>query len=220
MLGDNTAIPHNLYLWTCRVFNWRQDQYSIYYTINQLIGQLIVLAAASILHRLEIHDCLMGASSELLVFLRNLTFGLLTLASQWWVVYMFVIVPDQLPTAIIRSQISKLCDSDEIGRYMSLLAILEVLWPVVDSAIFTAVYTSTLSFYPSYEHLVGAIFSLYVFSGFLGLKLSLASEEGRSTAQSSFQTNVTLNYKKDNSSTVDVQNASQISISGNENISE
>ncbi|XP_042237250.1 uncharacterized protein LOC121876280 [Homarus americanus] len=136
----------------------------------------------------------------------------------------------------VRSQMSKLCDSDEVGRYMSLLAIIQVLWPLVDSAIFTAIYTSTLSFYPSYEHLVAAVFSFYALCGFLGLRLSLASEERRPPTlpeqgvspsvpedkeehltQTSSQHSVSPNYQDHNSSPVDLKYDGQTSTSVNEN---
>lgn len=61
----------------------------------------------------------------------------------------------------------------------SMLAILEVLWPLADSAIFTAVYSSTLDFYPSYEHLVGAFCGVFEICGFLGLRLSLEHVKNR-----------------------------------------
>nr|XP_053646991.1 uncharacterized protein LOC128698696 [Cherax quadricarinatus] len=175
MIGYLSSVPHNMYLWTRRVFHWDQNQYSLYSSLSMIAEQLAVLSTALIFRRLTLHDCEIGAASLLALFVKNLAFGFLTTSSQWWVIYVFIIVPSILPTIAIRSQISKLCDGEEIGRYFSLLAILEVLWPLLDTAIFTAVYTSTLSFYPSYQHLVSAGFCVYVLTGFLLLRLSLSS---------------------------------------------
>lgn len=59
-----------------------------------------------------------------------------------------------------------------------MLAILEILWPLIDSALYTVIYSSTIAYYPSYEHLVGAAFALYVFSGFLVVRLMM-QEDGK-----------------------------------------
>ncbi|XP_053634703.2 probable peptidoglycan muropeptide transporter SLC46 [Cherax quadricarinatus] len=175
ILGYLSSLPHNLYLWTRRVFTWDQNQYSLYSSLNLIFEQLGVLSTAAISRRLILHDCEIGAISALTLFMKNLTFGFLTTSSQWWVLYVFIAVPGSLPSVIVRCQISKLCDMEEVGRYFSLVAILEVLWPLIDAAIFTAVYMSTLYIYPSYEHLLGALFSVFVLAGFLFLRLSLAS---------------------------------------------
>lgn len=71
----------------------------------------------------------------------------------------------------------QLCGSNEIGQFFSLLAVVEVLWAIVDSAIFTAVYTTTLDYYPSFEHLVAAAFGLCHLSGFLWLHWSLIRDQ-------------------------------------------
>lgn len=64
-----------------------------------------------------------------------------------------------------------------MGRVFSMLAILEIFWPIVDSAIFTSVYGATIAYYPSYEHFVAAGFSFYVFAGFLALRISMEEME-------------------------------------------
>nr|XP_045596294.1 uncharacterized protein LOC123756927 [Procambarus clarkii] len=159
MLGYISCIPHNMYLWTRRVFEWDEDQFSPYATVSMVTEVLVLLIATPIFHRLTIHDCVIGAGSVLLIFFKDLSFGLVTATSQWWVPLVFILVPTTLPSISIRIQITKLCDGEEVGRYLSLLAILEVLWILVDSAIFTAVYASTLAFYPSCEHIVSAAFA-------------------------------------------------------------
>ncbi|XP_047495410.1 solute carrier family 46 member 3-like [Penaeus chinensis] len=179
MLGQISMTPHNLYLWSRRVYLWDENQYSVYSTINQVMEQTTSLIAAPVLHKLAVHDCLMGAGASFLCFLKMLTLGLITSPSQWWVIYLFVFVPNAITSAAIRAQMSKICGADEVGRVFSMLAIAEVLWPLADSAIYTAVYTSTLDFYPSYEHLVSALYGFLALCGFLGLRLSLEHVESR-----------------------------------------
>ncbi|XP_063592308.1 probable peptidoglycan muropeptide transporter SLC46 [Penaeus indicus] len=183
MLGQISMTPHNLYLWSRRVYLWDENQYSLYSTINQVIEQTMSLIAAPVLHKLAVHDCLMGAGTSFLSFLKMLTLGLTTSPSQWWVIYLFVIIPNAITSAAIRAQMSKICNADEVGRVFSMLAILEVLWPLADSAIYTAVYTSTLDFYPSYEHLVAALCGVFVLGGFLGLRLSLEHVKNRAAEE-------------------------------------
>ncbi|XP_045619638.2 lysosomal proton-coupled steroid conjugate and bile acid symporter SLC46A3 [Procambarus clarkii] len=179
MLCYMSSVPHNMYLWTRRVFQWDQNQYSLYSTASMIAEVLVMLIATLIFHRYTIHDCVIGAGTALLIFLEDLSFGLVGAASQWWVVLVFLVVPSILCPITIRSQITKLCDDTEVGRYFSLLAILEVLWPLADGAIYSAVYTYTIAFYPSCEHLVSAAFTLCLMSGFLGLRLYVDSAKGR-----------------------------------------
>ncbi|XP_069985963.1 proton-coupled folate transporter isoform X2 [Penaeus vannamei] len=179
MLSQISTMPHNLYLWTRRVYLWDENQYSLYSTVNQVLEQAMSLLAAPVLHKLAVHDCSMGAGVAFIIFLKLLTLGLTTSPSQWWVIYLFAIMPSGITSAAIRALMSKICDADEVGRVFSMLAILEVLWPLVDSAIFTAVYSSTLDFYPSYEHLVGAFFGFVLLTGFLGLRYSLEQVKNR-----------------------------------------
>ncbi|XP_071529489.1 LOW QUALITY PROTEIN: proton-coupled folate transporter-like [Panulirus ornatus] len=176
MLFFFSCGAHNMYLWALRVLNWDQDKYSLFSTTDQLAHEVVMLLLAPIVRYLGIHDCLVGAGSSLLYVLRLLAFGLITRRDQWWVLYMFVIIPGSFPAVVIRSLMSKLCQEDEVGRIFSLLAILEVFWSVVDGAIYAAIYSATIDFYPSYEHLVGAYFGFLVFSGFLGIRLSLDSD--------------------------------------------
>ncbi|XP_042855935.1 proton-coupled folate transporter-like [Penaeus japonicus] len=179
MLGQISSTPHNLYLWTRRVYLWDENQYSLYLTINQVMEQVSSLVTAPLLHKMAAHDCSMGAGASFFLFLKLLSLGLTTNPSQWWVLYIFVIIPFSIPSAAIRGLMSKICDADEVGKVFSMLAILEVLWPLADSALFTAVYSTTLEFYPSYEHLVGAFFGAFLFCGFLGLRFSLEQVKNR-----------------------------------------
>lgn len=178
MLGIISCTPHNLYLWSRRVFLWDETSYSSYTAVAQLVEISVMLASAPLARRLGLHDCTLGAASTLLVFVKLLTLGLLTSTSQWWVMYLFVVFPVALPAVADRGMISKLCDPEEVGRIFSMLAILEILWPLVDSALYTVVYSSTIAFYPSFEHLVGAAFALYVFSGFLAVRFMM-HEDGK-----------------------------------------
>ncbi|XP_042892042.1 proton-coupled folate transporter-like [Penaeus japonicus] len=177
MMGIFSCTPHNLYLWSRRVFLWDERDFSEYTALAQLVEISVMLASAPLIQRLRLHDCTVGAASTFLVFVKMLALGLLTSSSQWWVVYVFIVFPVALPAVADRGMISKLCDPEEVGRIFSMMAILEILWPLVDSALFTVVYSSTIAFYPSYEHLVGAAFALYVFSGFLVVRLMRGEEE-------------------------------------------
>lgn len=69
---------------------------------------------------------------------------------------------------------------NEVGRFYSMMSIMEVFWYAADSAIYTAVYSATLDYYPSSIHLVTAYICFCTLSGFLGIHLFLMSAEKKS----------------------------------------
>ncbi|XP_066988656.1 proton-coupled folate transporter-like isoform X1 [Macrobrachium rosenbergii] len=179
MLAFFCTFTHSLYLWALRVLNWDIDSYTVYKVANDLSHVLMILCLTPVFTCLRLHDCSVGGITATLVFSRLLALGMTTSPSDWWVPFLFVFIPSDLISIAIRSQLSKICEKDEIGRIFAMLAVLEVFWPIVDSAIFTSVYGATIEFYPSFEHLVGAAFALLGIVGFLGLRLSLNNDEIR-----------------------------------------
>ncbi|XP_068243343.1 lysosomal proton-coupled steroid conjugate and bile acid symporter SLC46A3-like isoform X1 [Palaemon carinicauda] len=177
MLMHMSASPHNLYLWLLRVLNWDIDSYSIYKIVDDVGTSLATLCFTPIFGYLRLHDCSVGGMTLVLLFCRSLAFGMTTSPSQWWVPYVFIFIPEEYGSVTIRSRLSKICDENETGRVFAMLAVLEVFWPIADSAIFTGVYGATIENYPSFEHLVGAAFALLAIMGFLGLRLSLNNDE-------------------------------------------
>ncbi|XP_066988657.1 lysosomal proton-coupled steroid conjugate and bile acid symporter SLC46A3-like isoform X2 [Macrobrachium rosenbergii] len=175
----STVIQSTVYLWGLRVLNWDIQSYSIFSVTNDISQALMMLFLTPAFLYFRLHDCSLGAITAVLVFTRLLAMGMTTEPSQWWVPYLFILVPDEFLSVAIRSLLSKICEKDEIGRIFAMLAVLEVFWPIVDSAIFTSVYGATIEFYPSFEHLVGAAFALLGIVGFLGLRLSLNNDEIR-----------------------------------------
>ncbi|XP_064098361.1 lysosomal proton-coupled steroid conjugate and bile acid symporter SLC46A3-like isoform X1 [Macrobrachium nipponense] len=179
MLFFICMLPHNLYLWGLRVLNWDIDSYTVYKVANDMSAALMMLSLTPVFVHLRLHDCSVGAMTATLVFSRLLALAMTTSPSEWWIPFLFVFIPTDLIGIAIRSQISKICEKDEIGRVFAMLAVLEVFWPIVDSAIFTSVYGATIEFYPSFEHLVGAGFAFLGIAGFLGLRLSLNNDQIR-----------------------------------------
>ncbi|XP_068226199.1 lysosomal proton-coupled steroid conjugate and bile acid symporter SLC46A3-like [Palaemon carinicauda] len=171
------TYPHNLYLWVLRVLNWDINSYSIYKIVDDVGTSISMICLTPVFVYLRLHDCSVGSMTLVLLFCRLLAFGMTTSESQWWVPYVFIFIPVEFVSVAIRSRLSKICDENETGRVFAMMAVLEVFWPIADSAIFTSVYGATIENYPSFEHLVGAAFALLAIIGFLGLRLSLNNDE-------------------------------------------
>ncbi|XP_064098362.1 lysosomal proton-coupled steroid conjugate and bile acid symporter SLC46A3-like isoform X2 [Macrobrachium nipponense] len=176
---NSTVVQNIIYLWGLRVLNWDIYSYSIFSITNDVSQAVMILLLTPAFLYFRLHDCSLGGITAVLVFTRLLALGMTTKPSQWWVPYLFILIPDEYLSIAIRSLMSKICEKDEIGRVFAMLAVLEVFWPIVDSAIFTSVYGATIEFYPSFEHLVGAGFAFLGIAGFLGLRLSLNNDQIR-----------------------------------------
>ncbi|XP_064098244.1 lysosomal proton-coupled steroid conjugate and bile acid symporter SLC46A3-like [Macrobrachium nipponense] len=119
------TFPHNLYLWTLRVLNWNMNSYSLYMTVNQVCQTISMLCLTPLLTCLRPHDCSLGSITGTLLFIKFLTLGLVTEASQSWVLYLFVIIPTDFATISIRSLLSKVCTNDNISKKESVLLEIE-----------------------------------------------------------------------------------------------
>lgn len=72
-----------------------------------LLAEVVVLITAPFIRRYMIPDPLIGACTQLVQFVKMLTLGLVTEASQWWVMFLFIYLPRSLIPVAIRTQISK-----------------------------------------------------------------------------------------------------------------
>ncbi|CAL4080392.1 unnamed protein product [Meganyctiphanes norvegica] len=173
MLLQLNALAKKMYLWSRIVLHWDMDVYSLYLTTDKLMCTIVMLLLAPIIKIFKPHDCVTGACTQLTMFCKTLAFGLLTNPSQWYVPYIFTLVPQWLNIVCTRSLVSKQCSPDEIGRAFSIIAVGECIWPIVENTLYGAVYAATVDTYPSAIHLVESAHSLVVFTSYLAIHLLL-----------------------------------------------
>lgn len=107
MLLEINAFPQKMFLWSRIVLKWDIDQYSIYAVSDQLMCNIVILLVTPLIKYSKFHDCITGSILELTLFCKTLAFGILTNPSKWYVLYVFTIVPQWIPSVCIRSLLSK-----------------------------------------------------------------------------------------------------------------
>ncbi|CAL4200470.1 unnamed protein product, partial [Meganyctiphanes norvegica] len=145
----------------------------LYSVVDQLMCNIVTFLMTPLIKISKFHDCITGAFLQLTMFCKTLAFGLLTNSSQWYVLYVFTLVPQWIPGVCMRSLMSKQCSPDEVGRVYSLLAVCECMWPIVENSLYGAVYAATVDVYPSAIHLVESLHGFIIFTSFLGIHLLL-----------------------------------------------
>ena len=117
-------------------------------------------------YKLKLHDTTIGIIGSLSGFACNIV---RTFASHPWMFYLSTGIGliSYGPSIIIRSFISKIIPSDELGSVFSMLASLEACVPLMTAPIFTMVYEKTINYFPAAILLISAIMFVFIMIHFL-----------------------------------------------------
>ena len=117
-------------------------------------------------YKLKLHDTTIGIIGSMSGFVCNLV---RTFATHPWMFYLStgIGLVSYGPSIIIRSFISKIIPSDELGSVFSMLASLEACVPLMTAPIFTIVYEKTINYFPAAILLISAIMFVFIMIHFL-----------------------------------------------------
>lgn len=146
------------YLYTKRKFGWTYDQYVHLGLVEVFVGvagNSVVLPLVS--YKLQVDDSVIGFVGSLFKIASLIIKGL---AAQPWMLYLSSCVnfPGGLPLIIIRSMMSKIIPSDELGMIFSMLASWESILPLVSHPLCTLVYNATIKDFPGTVYLMSSLF--------------------------------------------------------------
>ena len=136
------------YLMTRLKFGWEASEWS-FYLIVQRVTRLV-----SLLLILPFLSCLFGLSDNLIIIfglsVTLLSYTLLSITTQAWMVYMSAMLQmNSITTVSIRSKLSKLVESNEIGKIFAVVGVGQSAVALLSQSAFGAVYRLTLSSFPT-----------------------------------------------------------------------
>jgi len=146
-----------MYLYTRKKFNWNEIDYSLFSTysmVTNLLGTMFSVGVFS--HTLKIDDALIGVMSCISKILAGFVYAF---ASTDIIFYMAPLVEIINGTSFIamRSIISKLVPSDELGKVNSIFGVCESLVPLIYGPMYSAVYKASLKTFPGMFFLIGSV---------------------------------------------------------------
>ena len=136
------------YLMTRLKFGWTASDWSLYLTVQR------VTRLVSLLLILPVLSSLLGLSDNLIIIfgltLTLLSYTLMSITTQAWMVYMSALLQmNSITTVSIRSKLSKLVESNEIGKIFAVVGVGQSTVALLSQAAFGAVYRLTLSSFPT-----------------------------------------------------------------------
>ena len=136
------------YLMTRLKFGWTSYDWS-WYLILQRVTRLV-----SLLLLLPVLSFLLGLSDNIIIIIglsvTLLSYTLMSITTQAWMVYMSALLQmNSITTVSIRSKLSKMVESDEIGKIFAVVGVGQSTVALLSQSAFGAVYRLTLSSFPT-----------------------------------------------------------------------
>ncbi|KAL4120330.1 hypothetical protein QTP88_013046 [Uroleucon formosanum] len=146
-----------MYMFTRLKFNWNEIDFSLFSTyamVTNLIGTMFSVGVFS--HKLGIDDALIGVMSCMSKILAGFVYAFAPTA---FIFYLAPLVEIINGTSFIamRSIISKLVPSDELGKVNSIFGVCEALVPLIYGPMYSSVYKHTLKTFPGAFFLLGGL---------------------------------------------------------------
>ena len=136
------------YLMTRLKFGWTASEWGLYLTVQRvtrLISLLAILPVLSILLGLSDNTIIMAGLA-----VTSISYSMLSLTSQAWMVYTSALLQmNSITSVAIRSKLSKLVRSDEVGKMFAVVGVGQSAVSLLSQSVFGAVYRLTLSSLPS-----------------------------------------------------------------------
>ncbi|XP_047488254.1 uncharacterized protein LOC125038729 [Penaeus chinensis] len=157
LLRRVTRSPY-VFAFTRHVLGWEAVDYSLWVTYKNLIATTGSLVAVPLLSgRLGVSDnvlAMVGATSGIVEYT---TYGFVSEEQPLliWIAPSAALLLNSC-TIAQRSMLTKFVPSDEVGKVSAVLGALDGLMPMVNSALYTAVYHATVSVFPAAHFFLGA----------------------------------------------------------------
>ncbi|XP_066951871.1 lysosomal proton-coupled steroid conjugate and bile acid symporter SLC46A3-like [Macrobrachium rosenbergii] len=147
------------FLYCRKRFGWDHSTFTLFSIIDMPLratGSLLVLPLLSYFFRVD--DGILafiGGTSTLFLFIVRGT------APQAWVMYLSSVIGlgNEMVSVSSRAALSKLVKPEELGAIFAILSTGEALIPIIAPSIFTAIYNSTIDFFPGLVYIFAASFS-------------------------------------------------------------
>lgn len=162
-LGDGSIMQ--LFL-EFKPFYWTVGNYSLFSSINGLVGSVTFVAAVILLRKVfGVPDTMLAVIATLSAI--GMFFGY-AIALHNWVIYVASAVGifRGFSMVAIRSLLCGMVDRAEIGKIMSLISSTHSLSPLLATLIFTNVFAYTAAWWPGFCFILGAFMLIPVLAGF------------------------------------------------------
>ncbi|CAG7838237.1 unnamed protein product, partial [Allacma fusca] len=172
-----------LYLYTRNRFGWDFFTYSQFSAVDSIVGvvglYLMILIA---LKWLKLKDPILGLVCSVSLCLSSLA---LSGSSESWMVYLASILqmPASLTSTSVRSLLSKVVSTKELGKVYSFLASGEAVMPLIAAPLYNLVYKKNLATFPGAVFLISVGLALFMIATFVYLILSIDEIESPSEMQ-------------------------------------
>nr|XP_027228856.1 proton-coupled folate transporter-like [Penaeus vannamei] len=197
LLRRVTRSPY-VFAFTRHVLGWEAVDYSLWVTYKNLIATVGSLVAVPLLSgRLGVSDsvlAMVGATSGIVEYS---TYGCVSEEQPLliWIAPAAALLLNSC-TIAQRSMLTKFVPSDEVGKVSAVLGALDGLMPMVNSALYTAVYHATVSVFPAAHFFLGASASALMMAFFCIIITSAKSREyDMESAKSADQSGPVINKK-------------------------
>lgn len=139
-----------VYLWARRVLGWDATQYSIWSGSDEAVhqfGMVVWVGLASLYH---VSDHSVATTGLVSIALWSIVLACITGPSMWWLVILASLL-GSLEASIepaLRTLITSIPDTHDIGKILAFLGLLESIWLIVDRSLYTFLYNTFVESFP------------------------------------------------------------------------
>ncbi|GFY58802.1 proton-coupled folate transporter [Trichonephila inaurata madagascariensis] len=165
VIATNSTSDIN-YLYAHHQFNWGTTKYSTITAVYSIITIFVLILVVPVMKYFRTGDPTLGLVGTTSTLLKFLGIGLSWKAAIFHIAnLMGPLAP--CATLAIRSRISKLVSTDDLGKVFSFVATAEALLPVLTTIIVSQIFNAFLGIYPGMPYIVLAICLIIPFSIFI-----------------------------------------------------
>ncbi|XP_042222277.1 proton-coupled folate transporter-like [Homarus americanus] len=157
LLRRVTRSPY-VFAFTRHVLGWEASDYSLWVTYKNLVATTGSLVAVPLLSgRLGVADNVLAMVGAMSGVLEYVVYGCISDTRPYfiWIAPVAALLLNSC-TIAQRAMMTKFVARDEIGKVSAVLGALDGLMPMVNSALYTAIYHATVSVFPSAHFFLGA----------------------------------------------------------------
>ncbi|XP_071520554.1 probable peptidoglycan muropeptide transporter SLC46 [Panulirus ornatus] len=163
LLRRLTRSPY-VFAFTRHVLGWQATDYSLWVTYKNLMATTGSLVAVPLLSgRLRVSDNLLAMVGAMSGVLEYVVYGAVSDTRSYliWIAPVAALLLNSC-TIAQRAMMTKFIANDEIGKVSAVLGALDGMMPMVNSALYTAVYHASVSSFPAAHFFLGASASAFM----------------------------------------------------------
>ncbi|XP_071520553.1 probable peptidoglycan muropeptide transporter SLC46 isoform X2 [Panulirus ornatus] len=163
LLRRLTRSPY-VFAFTRHVLGWEATDYSLWVTYKNLMATTGSLVAVPLLSgRLRVSDNLLAMVGAMSGVLEYVVYGAVSDIRSYliWIAPVAALLLNSC-TIAQRAMMTKFIANDEIGKVSAVLGALDGMMPMVNSALYTAVYHASVSSFPAAHFFLGASASAFM----------------------------------------------------------